>query len=272
MKFSIRIALTLSTAVLFFLSFPPLNLFPLSWISFVPFFFALRNTSRPTHFKLGWILSFSMTALGFYWIVYTMQEFGQLPLWLSLILFGIYALFASSHITLFSFFLYELTNRKRKPLPPFWNAGLTAALFVAFEYVVPQLFPWLIGHSQRGNFYFIQIADLTGTYLISFLILFANRLIYLTFTQPYQKTRLVWGGFLVVILVSYGYGYLRVQTIQHVMAKAQPIKIGMAQTNVGNLDKVMAQYGVAEALQKSRENYEALVRKAGEARPDLIVL
>src|SRR5690348_15178692 len=86
--------MTLLSALLIVVSFPPWNLWPLLWICLIPWFSALKKATSIKHgFIQGFWLCFFMTMGCFHWVASVLEEFGNLP-WIvglfGLILFGFF--------------------------------------------------------------------------------------------------------------------------------------------------------------------------------------
>src|SRR4051794_15206271 len=71
---------TALSGILIVLAFPPWGLTPLIWICLVPWLGALERagTARRAMREGVW-LSVVMSVLGFYWVAFVLQEFGQVP-------------------------------------------------------------------------------------------------------------------------------------------------------------------------------------------------
>ena len=75
-KTTLNIALCVLAGVLYFLSFLSFDLFPLTWVCFVPVLYAIRDVTPRRALLLGWIFGFVTNAGGFYWVVHLISEFG----------------------------------------------------------------------------------------------------------------------------------------------------------------------------------------------------
>jgi apolipoprotein N-acyltransferase len=73
-------ALAALAGLLSILSFPGAGLWPLAFFSIVPLLIALEGATPRRAVLLGWIAGFTGNAFGFYWLVNTVREFGDLPL------------------------------------------------------------------------------------------------------------------------------------------------------------------------------------------------
>jgi apolipoprotein N-acyltransferase len=157
--------LPVCSAVLLTLAFPPFDVGLVAWIGLAPLLFALRKKGIIHSACLGWIFGLCFSACTFHWHVTAAN----------LTDFFIFSLFFSLYFSLFGFF-YRLVS----PGLGAWMILGAPALWVAVEYLRSDLFflAWpmnLLGHSQYQTLPIIQVADLTGVYGISFLLVMANQ-------------------------------------------------------------------------------------------------
>src|SRR5690242_13327078 len=101
--------MTLLSALLIVVSFAPWNLWPLIWISLIPWFMSLEKAAHPKAATIqGFWLCFFMTMGCFHWVSSALEEYGSLP-WivgmLGLILFGC---FNQSQFIVFAWFHKKL--------------------------------------------------------------------------------------------------------------------------------------------------------------------
>ncbi len=174
--------------------------------------------------------------------------------------------------------LYRQTSRAIGPL----TLAVAPVLWSGLEYVRGNMFflamPWnLLGHSQYRFLPVIQIADLTGVYGVSFLIVLVNQLLSRSVAAvrvpQAAARRLAWPGLRVAMFgpplavagclaLSLGYGYFR-------LAEAEPtdhLRVAIVQANRVPGDRM------TPADQKTHlRAYEALTRDAASSRPHLIV-
>ena len=165
------IPLTALSSLLLVASFPNLDLSILAWVALVPLFFLLDGSSGPKSL----LLSFAAGALFFgsliYWLTYV-TKLGYVILIPVLALF--FALFGVAVNLMFRAFRGD----KRTAL----LIISIPSLWVGLEYIRGTIltgFPWaMLGYTQYKELLVIQIADITGTYGISFIIVMVNVLIY----------------------------------------------------------------------------------------------
>src|SRR3989338_8093553 len=161
------IILSLISSLILILSFPRADLGFLGGVGLLPLFFCLEGKSPLKSFLLSYLCGLIFFLATIYWLVHvTLLGWILLCLYLAFY-FGLAGLlfgyFFNLPVTLF-FFL----------VPASWCIA---------EYLRTHLltgFGWaLLGYSQYKFLPFIQIADITGGFGVSFLVVFTNISIYL---------------------------------------------------------------------------------------------
>lgn len=142
------------------------------------------------------------------------------------------------------------------------------SLWVTLELVRSHLFGgfgWaLLAHSQSYNLPIIQIADITGAYGVSFLIIMLNMAIYLgikNFKNKELAARIVSIAVFLVFL-SLSYGIYRLNNI----FTGDRLKIAVVQGNIPQTKKWDASF-----REEIMNKYEGLTKKAAGEGVDLIV-
>jgi apolipoprotein N-acyltransferase len=161
------------SGILLALCFPTLDLFLVAWIAFVPFLLSLYDKNPKQAFKAGLFLGIPYFFGTLYWIYHSINHYGGISFVTSIILVILLCLYLSLYPAIFAF-LFTITIRKTK-LPALFIAPL---FWVVLEFLRSYLFtgfPWSsIGYTQYKFLAIIQIADITGIYGISFLVLAVN--------------------------------------------------------------------------------------------------
>jgi len=175
------ISLAVFSALLQIIIFPQFNLHFLAWIFLIPLFFALEKRTA-FQSSLLCLLFGGLSAMGnTYWLYPTVIGYFEQPPFQG-ILFALFiqVVFAGFYFALFGLFYRMLSQLNNHTL----KGPLVAAGWVGCEYFRSTLFtglPWeLVAHSQYQNLSLIQIADITGVYGISFIIVGINYSLYLT--------------------------------------------------------------------------------------------
>jgi len=149
---------------------------------------------------------------------------------------------------------------------------LTPFLWVGLEYLRSILltgFPWAdLGHSQYLNLPFIQIADITGVYGLSFIILWVNITLYLVLHQwpakifPYREV-------LISVIILTGvllYGYAKMDAVDRQASQQAILRVGLVQ---GNIDQSIKW---DESFQRETlKIYERLSFRTAREEPNLII-
>jgi len=151
-------------------------------------------------------------------------------------------------------------------------------LWVLLEYLRSRLltgFGWaLLGYSQYLNLPLIQIADVTGVWGVSFLVMMFNVLVCETLRYLFCLTRRQEKPALPVtcclltalaVFLSLGYGYYRLEQAPD-SGSRMPVKISLIQGNIPQELKWQAQ-SQGFILDK----YTTLTRQASADKPDLII-
>jgi apolipoprotein N-acyltransferase len=265
--------LILSSAVLLILSLPGFNLEFLAWFGFVPLFFALKNKSRLPAFLLAYFTGVIFWLGTIYWLIHvTLLGMILLVLYLALY-FGIFGLILSTMDhgpwTMDLFFI-----------PSFW---------VMLEYARSHLltgFGWaLLGYSQYLNLPVIQIADITGVWGVSFLVVLVNVMLYRLISQKSPalrdpaldqnverekvKSRKSKIPMLILAcslwLLAYGYGFLKLHGTRYPV-RGTSIKISVIQGNIRQ--ELKWQPDTRDFILKK---YLDISHMAAKDRPDLLI-
>ena len=256
-------------------AFPDVGAAPMAWICLIPLLAAINGRSPGHSFRLGVVAGWVHYLTLLYWVVYTMQVYGHLPLALCLPVLVLLAFYLSLYTGLFAAMLARLGRAG-------WRMALLAPLsWVAMEYLRATLFtgfPWeLLGYAQFQNPALIQIADITGVYGISFWTVAANAGLFLlgcaALGRPWfgnTVTRRLAigtaGSVLALTGAVLGYGAWRIHTLGLQIPKAESIRATVVQANIDQGVKWLP------AFQRTTvERYLALSAAALRRKPDLLV-
>ena len=161
------------SGVLLVLCFPTLDLFLIAWIALVPFLLSLYDKKPKQAFKAGFFCGIPYFFGTLYWIYHSINHFGNIPFIASILIVFLLCLYLSLYTGFFAF-LFSITIRNTK-LPALLIAP---AFWVVLEFLRSYIltgFPWSsIGYSQYKFLTIIQIADITGIYGVSFLVVAVN--------------------------------------------------------------------------------------------------
>ncbi|MDD5596259.1 MAG: apolipoprotein N-acyltransferase [Candidatus Omnitrophica bacterium] len=254
-----EIFLCLLSGVLLILSFPRFNLWFLAWFGFVPLFCAIKDQSGLKVFLLSYLTGMVFWFGNIYWLVHvTLIGLIVLVCYLALY-FGFFGLF------------FRIYSVHRTP----YTVLMIPSAWVLLEYIRSYLFtgfPWsLLGYSQYLNLPIIQIADITGAWGVSFLVMMGNLIIYEIISQKSGgrsdklKLKNIISLPIIILVLSLGYGYYRLNK-QSATGNLQPIRISVVQGNIPQELKWTS--GPEEQI---LEKYLNLSRQAAKDHPDLMI-
>ncbi|TBR16277.1 apolipoprotein N-acyltransferase [bacterium] len=243
------------SAVLLALPFTNFNLWIFAWFGFIPFLFVLQNKTPLKAFLLAYFTGVIFWSVVIYWLIHvTVLGTIILILYLSLY-FGLFGFIIAPRIT---------------------GAGKRVLVFIPVVWVLLEFlrsylltgFPWaVLGYSQTSNLAVIQIADITGTWGISFLVVLVNMALYMVcFAHPAKNIR---KQIALITLTSaaivLGYGFLKLLHTDKGPSVVQE-RVAVVQGNIPQelkWDRHAQEYII--------NKYTGLTHKALNDSPDLII-
>jgi len=200
--FGRQLILPAVSAGLLILCFPPFNLEFLAWIAIIPLFFAIEDRKPFQAFLISYIAGAFFFLGTIYWLAHvTLPGMFVVVLYLA-VYFGLFGLL---------FVRYSLLTTHYSQL------FFIPASWVTLELIRSHLFGgfgWsLLAHSQSYSLPVIQIADLTGAYGVSFLIVLVNTSIFMTI-KKIRKGGALFSCLLLascLVFVSLTYGIFRMK-------------------------------------------------------------
>lgn len=182
---------------------------------------------------LGFFFGLGHFSFGFSWLLTSLHRYGDLWMSLSLMILVLLAASMAVYIALFGGVL-----RLFAPKPGLVPVA-APALWVICEWLRSHLFtgfPWnLAGYGWNNQEWIMQVADLGGVSLLSWLMVFPAALLAWIWVRRFQLRPLIGGGVLLVgsLLLAAGYGMGRsaeLSMVQH--QDVHPLKVAMVQGNV----------------------------------------
>jgi len=238
----------LSAGLLAF-SFPQIQWSFLAWFALVPFFHLIDGKKSWRAFRRGYLCGFLFFFVTVGWFVYVTYVGAFVAVAYLALYFAVYGV-------IFVYFQrFSLMAR----------IFVLSASWVALEFIRAHLvtgFDWaMLGHSQYKNLWLIQIADITGGYGVSFLVILVNLLIFETLRV---RAFLFKANILVIVILSsvliYGW-WVTGQKKDYEM-----VRVGVVQPNIPlalDWDDSKKPWIVAHTIQ--------LTRKLKDQNLDLIV-
>lgn len=201
--------------------------------------------------------------MGFYWIPYTLKEFGGLGAPLNYLLgLGFSAVIVPQ---LWCFILISYFLRKKNITPEITqSSAFLAVLLTLLESYIPQQFPAHAGHVWAVLPLLTKLAPFLGAPFYSFLtyylvikILFAKK------NSDYLQSG-------VVLALTIGANILA-PSLWRSAPSRETLSIRLVQPNVGNFMKIASEAGDNLAIRDVFARYLNLSTKSAETKPDLIV-
>jgi apolipoprotein N-acyltransferase len=226
--------LAVLSGFLYFVAFPGIDVWPLAFVALAPMIVALKNQPPKRAFFIGWLAGFTMTMIGFYWLLEMLQTFSGFPLPLCLVFMAILCGYQSGRIGLLGWLAARGSARG-------WPFGAVFTLgFAASELVYPLLFPWTYAATVHQLPIFLQFAELGGPILVALTLVAANYAVAEVWIARLEKrkprTRLI-AILASVPVVSAIYGAIRISMIDAAVAKAPVARVGVVQANMSLLAK-----------------------------------
>jgi apolipoprotein N-acyltransferase len=274
----------LSSALLA-LSFSSFNLSYLAWVALIPLFFALKDVSLKQAFILSYICGGLFFLLSMYWLI-NVTSAG----WVLL------SLYQGLYIGIFGVFFLLVTRRmrhiQRHNMIHYMPFIIIPAVWSALEYMRSNIaggIGWnLLGYSQYEQLTVIQIADITGVYGVSFLIVVVNMTVFEIMNivnnkvkekaekkaeekveeKVTTKTGLLF-KIIAVLSVITGvifYGNTRLTRFADCENLSQSIKASLVQGNISQMHKWDERYKDYILRQ-----YAGLTQNVLEEKPDIII-
>lgn len=233
------VALTVLSAVLYALAFPPVRARPLAWVALVPLLIALRDASLRRRAGLGMLWTLAVGYGVGTWMPGAVSNYFHQPIAIGIGLFLIVTGFMAAPYYVAFAAAYAPLVARYGVLGP-WLAG---AAFAGAELLRGRLLngalayvgnsPWAtFGYSQADVVPVIQIASITGVYGISFVLVVVNATLAEAVIalrrgrRPWRELGLACG--LVVGVVGYGVAVVSSADGRTENAAAVPIAIVQA--------------------------------------------
>lgn len=253
-----NIGLCVLSGLLLTAGFPSLGLHWVSWFALVPLFFALRHAGARESFLRGLLCGFVHFITALYWVWYVLQYYGGFSFGMAAFVVVLMCVYLGLYIALFTWLAYGVTRR-----PLLWVFAVPC-LWVAVEYLRTYAltgFPWaFMGYTQTPVLTLAQIADVTGVYGMSWLVVLANTGIFALLALPRLRVLVVVPCILVALTVFYG--NTRLGEIELAEREAPAFPVGVVQ---GNIDQSVKWDPAFQ--EETLRRYETLSKQAVSGTP-----
>jgi len=265
------IVLSLISGLLLVLAFPPMNAYPVAFIALVPLLVSLQGKDRKAAFYLGVVSGFVYFLGTVYWVSHSMHVYGYVPIVITLFAVAVLCMYLALYVGVFALLFTYLKSGSQVP------ASIVAPLlWVSLEFLRSYAltgFPWsVLGYTQYTFLTFIQIADITGVYGISFLLVAVSGMLFdviiyksdqmkhpLSDRRPFVTSIVVT---LSIITLAVWYGIVQLGT----EGDGQQIKASVIQGNIPQDQKWDRQFQ-HDVIRK----YQELTIEVNAGKPDLII-
>jgi len=242
-----KIFLSAAAGILCFFAFPPFDLSILAWFCLVPLLMVIKDSKPREAFLYSYLAGVVYFGCLFYWMPQVSVP-GAIAL--VLIMAAYYGLFGSVAGIVLKYSMDILL------LPFAW---------VVLEYLRSHVFtgfPWgILGYSQYRNINLIQIADFTGVYGVSFVLVAFNAAVFAALARSKRKIMYMMIALMFIIL-STSYGRYRLDN----MSARGTARVSVVQGNIPQGLKWDTRYA-----KDILGTYADLTRRAAEDKPDLII-
>jgi apolipoprotein N-acyltransferase len=256
------VLLSIASGVLYFLAFPGIDLWPLSFVALAPLFIALRGQSPRRAAWLGWASGFTMTMLGFYWLLDMLETFSGFGPVLCLLFAAILCGYQAGRIALLGWLHARISARGYSGV---WAFTLG---FAASEQAFPLLFPWSYAATVHQIPALIQLAELGGPILVALPLVLANVGIAELWLGRRARRPIRWRAvapLLAAPLVAVLYGAVRIPAVDATVQAAPKGRVGVVQANMSLLAK---RHNKGEGL---RRHIELTRQLTAQGKLDLVV-
>ena len=252
-------ALATASGLLLAASFPTIQFPFLAWFALVPLLIALKGSTIRNGFWTGGITGLVYFAGTVHWVTNSVHFYGGVPLVPASLITLLLCAYLALYPALFGAALIPI--RKNHPSLAFLAApALWTALELARTYVFSG-FPWsLLGYTQYAELPVIQVANITGVYGITFLIVLVNAALAELVFDRKRFIPMVASGSILALVLSYGALQLRKPEAKGTFT------VSVIQGNIEQDQKWDPAYE-----KQVTGVYERLTIKAAKQRPDLIL-
>ena len=229
----IAIFLAILSGLLLSAGFPKPAMFYLSWAALVPLLYAVENRNGKQALALGFVCGLVHSVTCLFWVHHAIYHFGGFSLAVSILVLLLLCCMMALYPAVFA-----LLAQKSRNMPVVYVFGLPFA-WVALEWVRAHAitgFPWAnLGYTQTPLNRLIQVADITGVYGLSWLVVFGNTVIY-GFIRNFCRR----SGAAVLaacIICALLYGYWRCNRIDELQNRNVALNVGLIQGNIAQDQK-----------------------------------
>ena len=191
----------LATGLLLFAAFPPLGLWPLVFVAWVPLLHILPGLATPRRaFLAGWLAGAAWFAAVFYWVHHTLVTMSGLPGPVAVVGVLLFAAFQGSSLGLWAWLAHRAGATRALSL----DLGLAIA-WGAVELGFLWIFPLPVATPLYRAPLLIQVVDLVGVHGLSALLVLINLCLARAIAdRAARRVSLLAAAAVALVLVAYG--------------------------------------------------------------------
>ena len=213
--------------------FPKPAMFYLAWVAFVPLLYAIRGKNGKQAFALGYICGVVHSVTCLFWIFHAIYHYGGFSPAISFLILLLLCCVMAVYPAVFALLAQRWEN-----MPVLYVFGLPFA-WVLLEWVRAHVisgFPWAnLGYTQTPLNPLIQIADITGVYGLSWLVVLGNTVIAGFIRNFFRRSGVA--VLAVCIVFALLYGFWRTGKISALQNQAPLLNVGIIQGNIAQNQK-----------------------------------
>ncbi len=255
------------SGALHFLGFAGFGIWPLCFVAFLPLLAVLEletreGASSKRLFALGATHGFVAYTGGYYWLEPMLETFSGYGPVASSFFASVFWVYHGLQVAIIAV-AYGSLRARGAPTAAAWLAP-----FMLVEWVFPQLFPSYLANSLHALPAFLQVVDLGGPLLLSFVPALVNVALFELARARVVERRLALRPLLaaaVAVALTLGYGAYRIGAVERAVAAAPKLDVGVVQVDMGIFEK----WGDPE--EGLRRHVEQSLELERTVAPDLIV-
>lgn len=226
----------------------------LMWFALIPLFKIILHNNDRKPFLEGYLFGFLHNMIALYWISYNSGVSNTL----AFISFLITVSYLSIFWGLFSLLLFKISRNYYCRL---FSAPFLIVLIEFSRSLGPLGFPWInIALTQTKFLNLIQFIDITGSYGVSFLIVFSNIIIF----NSYKQKKIIMNGIIPLLFIIINLNFIGKYKARIKAPTQNKVKIAAIQPNIDPLNKWKDKKTVLGIM-------DSLLLATIELKPDLII-
>ncbi len=240
----------------------------MAFVALVPLLLSVEGTTPRGAFWRGALTGTCYLGI-LPWIIHCVTTYADMGFGMGLILLILLCLILASFMGAAMALSRYLLGRFELPM-----MLVFPACWVCIELVRSHIpvggFTWaILGYSQHENLSVIQIAEITGVYGVSFLILMVNVALYQTAKIWVSQKNIAWQNLIVglgTLIVVLCFGHIRISQVDKAFETAKPVKLGLVQ---GNIDQGIK--WSSSMFWKNLSQHLLITKKLLAEKPDMVI-